>query len=88
MNGSLDLYPPKQLQSLQTGQLISAIGLFCCFVRESSDGRTGGNLGEGFILYFYPQQQHYNSEIDLNANCQVHIEFEKSRTQLNVCDKE
>ena len=52
MNGSLDLYPPKQLQSLQTGRLISAIGLFCCFVRGASDGRTGGNLGEGLILYF------------------------------------
>ena len=56
MNGSLDLYPPKQLQSLQTGQLISAIGLFCYFVRStSSDGRKGGNVGEGRILYFQPQ---------------------------------
>ena len=55
MNGLLDLYPPKQLQSLQTGQLISAIGLFCYFVRSSSDGRKGGNLGEGSILYFQPQ---------------------------------
>ena len=36
MNGRLDLYPPKQLQSLQTGQLISAIGLFCYFVRSTS----------------------------------------------------
>ena len=39
MNGRLDLYSPKQPQSLQTGRLISAIGLFCYFVSSESGGR-------------------------------------------------